>query len=68
MFDNYVKKEIEALLVDEQPLFFQLKNKSIFITGATGLLGSQLILSLLEANRIYNLNIKIIALVRSLES
>lgn len=67
MFDNYVKKEIEALLVDEQPLFFQLKNKSIFITGATGLLGSQLILSLLEANRIYNLNIKIIALVRSLE-
>lgn len=67
MFDNYVKKEIEALLVNEKPLFFQLKNKSIFVTGATGLLGSQLVLSLLEANRLFNLNIKIIALIRSLE-
>lgn len=67
MFDYYVKKEIETLLLDEKPLYFQLKEKAIFVTGATGLLGSQLILSLLEANRIYDLKIKIIALVRSLE-
>lgn len=67
MFDYYVKREIEAALEYEKPLFFKMKDKTVFVTGATGLLGSQLILTLLEANRSYNLNIKVIALVRSLK-
>ena len=45
----------------------KLEGKSILITGATGLVGSMLIKSLLAVNRIRNANIKIIALVRSTE-
>ena len=44
--------------------FSALKNSSVFITGSTGLLGSQLILFLDYLNQIHNYNIKIIALVR----
>ena len=47
--------------------FSALKNSSVFITGSTGLLGSQLILFLDYLNQIHNYNIKIIALVRSKE-
>ncbi len=42
----------------------RMKNKSVFITGATGLIGRALILLLAEANVRYELNISIIALVR----
>ena len=45
----------------------KLEGKSILITGSTGLVGSLLIKSLLAVNRIHNSNIKIIALVRSME-
>ena len=41
-----------------------LKNKSFFITGSTGLIGSTLIKALLYANERKMLNLKIIALVR----
>ena len=41
------------------------KNSTILVTGATGLIGSQTIISLLYANEIYNTNIKILALVRN---
>lgn len=44
-----------------------LRDKSIFITGATGLVGFALIRFLLSVNDVYGLNIKISALVRSRE-
>ena len=43
----------------------EFKNSSFLITGATGLVGSELVFSLLCANRIKNLNNKIYALVRN---
>ena len=43
------------------------KNSTILVTGATGLIGSQIILSLLLANEIFNANIKILAHVRNKE-
>ncbi|MEH2928318.1 NAD(P)-dependent oxidoreductase [Candidatus Ventrimonas sp. KK005] len=43
----------------------QLKNKTLFITGATGLIGSSLIKALLYASDIKSLDLKIIALVRN---
>lgn len=45
----------------------KLKRKTIFITGATGLVGQNLINGLLYANKRRNLNLKIIGLVRNLE-
>lgn len=45
----------------------KLDGTSILVTGATGLVGSLLVKSLLTANRIGKTNVKIIALVRSRE-
>ncbi len=45
----------------------QFKNKTIFVTGATGLIGFSLISSLLYANEKKSLNLRILALVRNLE-
>ena len=42
-----------------------LVNKTFFITGATGLIGTTLIKSLNYANKVKNLNIKVLALVRN---
>lgn len=43
------------------------KNSTILITGATGLIGSQIVWALISANKNLNTNIKIIALVRDMQ-
>lgn len=45
----------------------KLKDKTIFITGATGLIGYTLVNALVYANKKESLNIKVIALVRDIE-
>lgn len=45
--------------------FGQLSDKKVMITGATGLIGSLLVKSLLYCNDKYNLGIKIVACVRN---
>ena len=47
--------------------YFELYNKKIVITGATGLIGSVICKSLLCANRLYNCNITVYAVVRNTE-
>lgn len=46
-------------------LFTPFKNKRIFITGATGLIGSALVRTLAEANEELHLNLSLLALVRN---
>ena len=53
--------------VAERYDFSALKNASVFITGSTGLLGSQLVLFFDYLNQTQNYGIKILALVRSKE-
>lgn len=65
--DLYIREDVDRLLFQEEELLRLLSNKTIFITGATGLIGSHLVFTLLEANRKYNLAIRVLALVRSLE-
>ena len=45
----------------------QLSGKTVFVTGATGLVGSQLVKTLLACNRIRGTQIRVLALVRSEE-
>lgn len=45
----------------------RLDGRCVLITGATGLVGSQLVKTLLAVNRIRNMHIRILALVRSRE-
>lgn len=51
----------------EVPCFDRMKNSSILVTGASGLIGSYLVDMLLTYNRLENANIKIYALGRSEE-
>lgn len=44
-----------------------LENKTVFITGATGLIGYYFASALIYRNLMFNSNIKVIALVRSIE-
>lgn len=44
----------------------KLDNKTVFVTGATGLIGYTFVSALLYRNLIYNSNIKVIALVRNI--
>lgn len=48
-------------------IFENFKNQTILVTGATGLIGSEIVLGLLCANRIKNLNINVVASVRNLD-
>lgn len=63
MFD--LEKESAELARDASLDWARLKGKSVLITGATGLVGSQCARFLLEANRAFDLGIRVEALVRN---
>ena len=46
-------------------IFEFLNNFTVLVTGATGLIGSEIVLGILAANRIKNLDIRVVALVRN---
>ncbi|MDO4223937.1 MAG: NAD(P)-dependent oxidoreductase, partial [Acinetobacter sp.] len=60
-----IQQDLEQLAQREQVLLQQLQNKTVFVTGATGLIGSQIVFLFLILNRLYHLNINILALVRN---
>ena len=45
--DEVLQEDMELLIKEETALFERFRNKTVFVTGATGLLGSQLIKALL---------------------
>ncbi len=60
--------EIETLLLNCNYIPFEkLRDKNIFVTGATGLVGSAFVKLLLVANEKMSLGLKVFALVRSIE-
>lgn len=64
--DAILQEDLDLIAQTDLP-WNRLKNRSILITGATGLVGSQLVRALLAANRLNGCNIRILALVRSAE-
>ncbi len=60
-----LKEDLENLALDIANLGY--KNNTIFVTGATGLLGSILVKAIVKANEIYDLNNKVVALARNEE-
>lgn len=67
-FKNDIEAEDTRQIVDSEYINLDyFKNSTIMITGATGLIGSQLLLSVLLANELYNANIKVLACVRNLQ-
>ncbi len=66
--DIVLQRDIEEIANNMSYQFEKLDNKTIFITGASGLIGSQIVKSLACINRIRHLSIKIVAFVRNIEN
>lgn len=63
MFD--LQKELAELVRMSDLEWDKIAGKSVLVTGATGLVGCHCVCFLLEANRAYGLDIRVVALVRS---
>ena len=66
MYDPIMQEDIEKVVNSTCPLE-ELKNANILVTGATGLIGSQVVKTLCAANRVKGLGITAYVLVRSKE-
>ena len=64
--DPILQEDLEVI-ANSNLSFEKLTNKNILITGATGLVGSQLTRALLCCNRIHKLNLKVYILIRNEE-
>ena len=66
--DNSIfKEDMEFVATCESVGWANLENATVLVTGATGLIGTTIVSSLIYADRKKNLNLKVIALVRNLE-
>lgn len=61
--NEIIKEDVMKIIEDNE--MEKLKNKTVLITGASGMIGSYFINTLIVLNEKYNMNIKIIALVRN---
>ena len=68
MLSIIYNEDIEEIVNNSEINWELFQNKKIFITGGTGLICGLLINAILSANRKYNLNCQIIALVRNIEN
>lgn len=63
-WDHTQQEDLELAARSELP-WEEMNGATVFVTGATGLVGSQLVKTILAANRIHDLHIRVLALVRS---
>ena len=64
--DRIQQQDLELAAAGSLP-WEKLDGAGVLITGATGLVGSQLVKTLLAANRIHGIRCRVIAMVRSRE-
>lgn len=65
--NNLIEDDIRELILDFVEKIDELRNKTIFVTGSTGLLGTYFVNTIMGFNKLLNTNIKIIAQVRNIE-
>ena len=65
LYDNIIYREDMEHLANLPLPWEKLKNSTVLITGASGLIGSVLVDSIIHRNSLYRDNIKILALVRN---
>lgn len=59
-----LQEDLENIVERSMPALEQMKGSTVLVTGATGLIGSLAVEALACANRVKNMNIKILAFVR----
>ena len=64
-FCNTLSKDIENIIESNIIPWEEYKGSNIMVSGATGLVGSLLCISLLSANKKYNLGLNVFAVVRN---
>lgn len=64
--NNILKEDFENILTIPCIKWDLLKDKTVLVTGASGLIGSNIINSIIYANETRNYNIKVIAVVRNI--
>lgn len=64
--NKLLQEDIELVALSNLP-FCEIQNKTVMVTGATGLIGSIIVKTLLCVNRLKKTNIKVIALARNEE-
>lgn len=67
MYNNKVVQDDLELILNQKIDFSKLKNKSVLITGATGMLASYYMYTLMYLNDTLNYNIKIYPLIRNIQ-
>ena len=65
-FTTIESLDIKEIVDSEYINWTKFDNSTVLVTGATGLIGSQIVNSILIANQTKNTNIKVLALVRNL--
>lgn len=65
MYNKIIENDIEEIASSQYIDIEDLKNRTILVTGATGMIGSMTIMALLRINKKFQSNIKIIALARN---
>lgn len=63
--DLILQEDIEKIVSSSMLHWDKLRNCSVLVTGATGLIGSQIIRAIVLANNIHDLHVKVYAMVRS---
>ena len=64
---NKIIDEDTQQIISENNRLTELYNKSVMITGASGMIGSYFLYTLVKLNEKYDANIKIIPLIRNLD-
>lgn len=67
MNDSILQEDLEIVANSNCISWDELENASILVTGATGLVGSLIVRSLICKNQLHHSNIKVLACVRNLE-
>ena len=62
--NNKIRQEDLEELANEK-IFEEFAGKTVLVTGASGLIGSEIVLGFLCADRLKKLNIKVLAMVRN---
>lgn len=65
--DKILQNDLDLIINNTSICWDMLKNKTILVTGATGLIGSQIVMTLLNASAEKDLNINVLAAVRNKE-